>query len=95
MQWPSTLTFSELKVVIWIPDRSMLDNLFLMRDVCDICNLYNIDVGVIPIDQEKVFDRIDHSFLFATLQAYGVGEHLLGEVFAQWCVFCAERGGST
>lgn len=48
-------------------DRSMLDNLFLMRDVFDICKLYNINVGIVSIDQEKAFDRVDHAFLFSTL----------------------------
>ncbi|KAJ4947654.1 hypothetical protein JOQ06_009687, partial [Pogonophryne albipinna] len=26
---------------------------------------------------EKAFDRVDHTFLAATLQAFGVGEHFL------------------
>lgn len=57
-----------------VPDRSMLDNLFLMRDVFEISDFYDINVGIISIDQEKAFDRVDHVFLFSTLQAFGVGE---------------------
>ena len=30
-----------------------MDNIFLMRDLLDVCKLYNIDVGVISLDQEK------------------------------------------
>ena len=55
-----------------VPDRSMLDNLSLIRDVCDVCKLYNVNVGIISIDQEKAFDRVDHDFIFSTLQAFGV-----------------------
>ena len=50
----------------------MLDNLFVIRDVCDVWKLYNVKVGIISIDQEKAFDRVDHDFLFSTLQAFGV-----------------------
>lgn len=60
-----------------VPERSMFDNLFLLRDVFDICKVYNINVGIISMDQEKAFDRVDHEFLFSTLQAFGVGEGFL------------------
>uniref|UniRef100_A0A669BQM4 Reverse transcriptase domain-containing protein n=1 Tax=Oreochromis niloticus TaxID=8128 RepID=A0A669BQM4_ORENI len=60
-----------------IPDRSMIDNLFLMRDVFDICNVYNAKVGIVSIDQEKAFDRVDHGFLFSTLKTFGVGQGFL------------------
>lgn len=62
-----------------VPDRSMLDNLFFMRDVFAVCELYDLNVVVISIDQEKAFDRLDHTFLFSTLQAFGVGN-----VFLSW-----------
>lgn len=42
-----------------IPDRSMIDNLFLMRDVFDICNVDNAKLGIISIDQEKAFSLPD------------------------------------
>uniref|UniRef100_A0A669D6D2 Reverse transcriptase domain-containing protein n=1 Tax=Oreochromis niloticus TaxID=8128 RepID=A0A669D6D2_ORENI len=60
-----------------IPDRSMIDNLFLMRDVFDICKVYNAKVGIVSIDQEKAFDRVDHDFLFSTLKTFGVGRGFL------------------
>lgn len=47
-----------------VPARSMLNNLFTMRDVFAICETYDLNVGIISIDQEKVFDRGDHTFLF-------------------------------
>ncbi|KAK5933249.1 hypothetical protein CgunFtcFv8_013744 [Champsocephalus gunnari] len=51
-----------------------------MRDVFDTCKLYDINAGIISIDQEKAFDRVDHKFLFTTLQAFGVGEGFLSWV---------------
>lgn len=47
-----------------------MDNLFLMRDLLDTCKLYNIDGGVVSLDQEKAFDRVDHSFLIFHLKGF-------------------------
>jgi hypothetical protein len=57
-----------------VSDRSIMDNIFLMRDLLDVCKLYSIAVGIISLDQEKAFDRVDHGFLFSTLRAFGFGE---------------------
>ena len=64
-----------------VQDRSIMDNLFLMRDLYDICKLHNIDVGIVSLDQEKAFDRVDHGFLFSTLRAFWV-----------WRRFCVTAG---
>lgn len=60
-----------------VPGRSILDNLFLIRDLFDLSGMYDFNIGVISIDQEKAFDRVDHYFLFAALRAFGLGEHFL------------------
>lgn len=73
-----------------VPDRSILDNLFLIRDIFSVCKLYKVNTGIISIDQEKAFDRVDHPFLFSTLQASGVGERFLSWIkllySEAWCV---------
>ncbi len=54
-----------------------MDNLFLVRDIVDICNGFNVDVGLIALDQEKAFDRVDHNNLFNVLKVFGFGETFL------------------
>lgn len=56
-----------------VPGRSILDNLFLMRDVFIVCNMHGLNVGIFSMDQEKAFDRVDHKFVFAALRAFGLG----------------------
>lgn len=68
-----------------VPDRSIV-NIFLMRDLLDLCRLYEIDVGIVSLDQEKAFDRVDHDSLFSTLRAFGFGEgfmSLLGLMYKE------------
>lgn len=35
------------------PGRPFLDNLFLMRDVFDVCKMYGLNIGIVSVDQEK------------------------------------------
>ena len=52
---------------------------FTLNDVIKYANSKNIQAAILSIDQEKVFDRMDHSFLIKTL------EHLnLGNIFITW-----------
>jgi len=51
-----------------------MDNLFLMRDLFDFCKLYGVNIGVVSLDQEKAFDRVDDHFLFPILGAFGFGD---------------------
>lgn len=54
-----------------------MDNLFLVRDIVDICNGFNVNVGFTALDQEKAFDRVDHNYLFNVLKVFGFGETFL------------------
>lgn len=70
-------------------DQFIMDNLFLIRDLLDIFKLCSIDVEVISIDQKKAFDGVDHSFLFPTLRAFGLGDVF---VFFFCCTVMLEGG---
>ncbi|KAI4884728.1 hypothetical protein NFI96_032233, partial [Prochilodus magdalenae] len=54
-----------------IPHHTIMDNLFLVRDVIDLCGMDSLDIGLLTLDQEKAFDIVDHVYLFKTLQAFG------------------------
>lgn len=63
-----------------VPKRTIMDNLFLLRDVIDLACMDNQDIGIFSIDQEKAFDRVDHGYLFNTLKAFGIGEFFLSGI---------------
>lgn len=69
-----------------IKNRCIRDNLFLIRDVIDYSMSNNIDVGILSLDQEKAFDRVDHSYLFDVLSEYG-----FGNVFISWIRLLYEK----
>ena len=54
-----------------VPERTIMDNLFLLRDIIDSSKSQELDMGLFSLDQEKAFDRGDHKYLFKTLKAFG------------------------
>ncbi|KAI4891758.1 hypothetical protein NFI96_005206 [Prochilodus magdalenae] len=63
-----------------VTGRSITDNLFLIRDVMELANRAPTDLGLISLDQEKAFDRVDHGYLFKTLATFGFGERFMKSV---------------
>ena len=51
----------------------------LLRDLIDLANKENLEAAFIFLDQEKAFDRVDHEFLYKTMNAFGIGNN-----FIQW-----------
>lgn len=39
-----------------------------------------MSVGLLSLDQEKAFDRVDHNYLFNILKAFGFGESFINWV---------------
>ncbi len=57
-----------------------MDNLHLIRDVVDYAHCKDVSMGLLSLDQEKAFDRVDHGFLFDTLNAFGFGEKFISRI---------------
>ena len=50
-----------------IPNRTIFDNLFLIRDIISYTKQKNNHFYLLQIDQEKAFDKIDRTFLNKTM----------------------------
>jgi len=58
----------------------MFDNISLIRDVLEVSKLLKLDVGLISLEQEKAFDRVEHSYLWGTLRAFGFSQDFIDKV---------------
>uniref|UniRef100_A0AAQ6ILA1 Reverse transcriptase domain-containing protein n=1 Tax=Anabas testudineus TaxID=64144 RepID=A0AAQ6ILA1_ANATE len=59
-----------------VPGRLITDNVILIRDVLDLSGSLGIDLGLISLDQEKAFDRVEHPYLWKTLERFGLSPGL-------------------
>ena len=53
--------------------RFMHDNICLVRDLWDVCEIQQQYPGLFFIDQEKAFDSVNHEYLFYILKKFGFG----------------------
>ncbi len=63
-----------------VPKRSIFDNISLIRDIYDVSKLLNSDIGMISLDQEKAFDRVEHTYLWETLKAFGFSQSFINKI---------------
>ena len=57
-----------------IPQRTIFNNLFLIRDLIKYTTAKNSKFYLLQIDQEKAFDKIDRPFLFKTMEKHGLSK---------------------
>ena len=60
--------------------RKIDQNIHLVRDLIDLANRDDDTAAFIFLDQEKAFDRVNHEFLFKTMQAFGIGDTFINWV---------------
>ncbi len=68
-----------------IPNRSIFDNITLIRDVLEVSKLFGIKTGLISLDQEKAFDRVEHLYLWHTLQVFGFNSVFIDMIKTMYC----------
>ena len=57
--------------------RKIDQNIHLVRDLIDLANKNDEPAAFIFLDQEKAFDRVNHNFLFQTMEAFGIGQKFI------------------
>ena len=60
-----------------VKGRSIQDNCHYLRDIMNSINEDNTQGLVLSLDQEKAFDRVDHSYLHNILKMYGFDDKFL------------------
>lgn len=63
-----------------VPGRLISDNVSPIRDILDLSSSLGCDLGLISIDQEKAFDRVEHQYLWQTLNAFGFNSGLIAKI---------------
>ena len=60
-----------------IPNRTIFNNLFLIRDLITLNKEKNTNFHILQIDQEKAFDKVDHDFLIRTMKKLGFSQNFI------------------
>ncbi|KAI3351124.1 hypothetical protein L3Q82_005602 [Scortum barcoo] len=76
-----------------VPGRLISDNVTLIRDILEVSGSLAVDTGLISIDQEKAFDRVEHKYLWQTLAAFGFSPGFIAKIRVLYCDIaeCAEN----
>ena len=59
-------------------DKRKIDyTIHLLRDLIDLTEKEDSEAAFIFLDQEKAFDRVNHNFLYKTMEAFGIGKQFI------------------
>ncbi len=62
-----------------VPGRRIADNISFLRVVLDNSKV-SFDFGLISIEQEKAFDRVEHKYLWSVLAAFGFSSDFISMI---------------
>ncbi|TWW54318.1 Transposon TX1 uncharacterized 149 kDa protein ORF 2, partial [Takifugu flavidus] len=68
-----------------VPGRSIGDNVHLIRDVLEVSRSLDVDTGLISLDQEKAFDRVEHQFLWKVMERFGFSPGFIAMIRVLYC----------
>ena len=60
-----------------VPNRSILDNCHLFRNIVDYIKQKNLRTILVSLDLEKAFDKVSHRYLYSVLHSFGFGEQFI------------------
>ena len=49
----------------------------MLRDLIDLVDKEESQAAFLFLDQEKAFDRVNHAFLYKTMEAFGIGKEFI------------------
>jgi hypothetical protein len=59
------------------PNRSTIDNIFIVRQICEKCYDYNIDLHNICVDLSQAFDTVNRDVIYNSLIKHNVPSKLI------------------
>lgn len=68
-----------------VPGRLIHNNISFIRDVFDLGKLLELNFGLVSVDQEKAFDRVEHSYLWNNLAAFGFCQEFIKKIRVLYC----------
>ncbi|KAJ4933762.1 hypothetical protein JOQ06_006573, partial [Pogonophryne albipinna] len=63
-----------------VPGRSIVDNVSLIRDILEVSGFLGFDTGLVSLDQEKAFDRVEHRYLWKVLERFGLSPGFIAKI---------------
>lgn len=67
-----------------VPGRSIVDNVSLIRDILEVSSSFGFSVGLLSLDQEKAFDRVEHRYLWKVLTRFGLSPGFIAKIMVMY-----------